>query len=46
MKGLVSIIFASLLAISFVGCCCHHPKHHDHHHEHGVGKMHHEHGDK
>jgi hypothetical protein len=49
MKGLLSIIFVSLLAISsisMVGCCCHNAKHHGHHHEHGAGKMHQEHGDK
>ncbi len=49
MKGLVSIILVSLLAISSIslaGCCCHHPKHHGHHHDRAAEKMHHEHGDK
>lgn len=44
MRKLVNIYMVMVLAISTValsGCC--QPKHH---HEHGVSKVHHEHGDK
>lgn len=45
MRKLISICVVALLSISVItlsGCC--HPA--KHHHEHGVGKVHHEHGDK
>lgn len=44
MRKLVNVYLVMVLAISSIvlsGCC--QPKHH---HEHGVSKVHHEHGDK
>lgn len=45
MKFLTSLISIVCVSLLLVGCSCH-SKHGHHHDHHGVGKMHHEHGDK